>query len=193
MHIIYIHGFNSTGKNSAKYNTLVGKFGDTNVSTIDLPHSPNDAIAALESLINDVKKVDDNIVLVGTSLGGFYATYLSRKHILKCVLINPAIDPMVTTARNIGMNINYKTGVQYDFTRDHVAQFAKYYVLLDDAPMVPTLVFLDCDDAVLDYRATINHYVCTASLKVFNGGSHRFDHMADILNDIVALEHVIYG
>lgn len=193
MHIIYIHGFNSTGKTNAKYKTLADHFGASNVSTIDLSHSPNDAVSALEMLINDVKNKDDDIILVGTSLGGFYATYLSRKHMLKCVLINPAIDPMTTTARNIGINTNYNTGVSYDFTSDHVAQFAKYYVSLDDSPSVPTLVFLDRGDTVLDYKKTVDHYVRCGSITMFNGGSHRFDHMDDILDDIDALQYVIYG
>ncbi|MBV8647377.1 YqiA/YcfP family alpha/beta fold hydrolase, partial [Paludibacterium sp.] len=75
MHIIYVHGFNSTGTGSDKYLMLVDRFGKDHVSTLDLPYAPMQAIAALEDLIAEINKNDDNIILVGTSLGGFYATY----------------------------------------------------------------------------------------------------------------------
>lgn len=187
MHIIYIHGFNSTGPGSAKYLMLSERFGKDRVSTIDLPYVPAQAVSALEDLIEEIKKNDDNIIVVGTSLGGFYAIYLSRKFSLKCVLINPAIDPCVTTRRYLGANTNYGSGLTYQFTVNEVEGFRPYYVTLSDAPTVPTLVFLDADDEVLDYEKAVEHFTGYAHIKVYEGGNHRFAHMIDALEDIAKL------
>lgn len=187
MKIIYVHGFNSGG-NTEKVRILRTQFDD--VVAPDLPHTPGAAIALLADLIE--ASADDNIVLVGSSLGGFYAHYLSKEYGLKCVLINPSINPVETLKRHIGHHTNYVTGVEYDFTEADVYQTAKFYVDPADDPVMPTLVCLDMGDELLDSAATAEAFKATAKVITFDGGNHRFTHMDDILPEIAKLEHVVY-
>lgn len=189
--IIYIHGFNSGGK-SDKIDLLKMRFGEVIAPT--LPYSPKAAIRLLETEIARISD-DDTLVLVGTSLGGYYAQYLGRKHGIKTVLINPAIIPVATLFEHIGKTLtNHVTGEEHLYTKEEWKELFK--LSLVDGRLftrtVPTLVFLDAGDELLDSAATANYYSSVAKVKVFEGGNHRFAHMADILEDIAALEHLIY-
>lgn len=187
MKIIYIHGFNSGGKGNDKAELLKKHFD--NVVAFDLPPSPDDA---MQMLVDEIRESNiDDLVLVGTSLGGFYAHHLSKTFGIKAVLINPSLDPSTTLATKIGRLKNFTTGVEYDFTQDDVDQLAKYYVK-PDAMRVPTIVALDLDDEVLDANIAINAFKSHAKLLLFKGGNHRFTHMSSIIDDIANIEHVIY-
>lgn len=193
MKIIYIHGFNSGGTGNDKAKLLADTFPD--VVAPDLPPSPDLAVAALIKLVDSYRDVNghlpDDLILVGTSLGGFYARYLSVTFGIKVVLINPSLDPSVSLAKHIGKQHNFTTGVDYIWTAADVDQLSKYYVGMDTV-RIPTVVCLDLDDEVLDARATAHRFASTAKLLLFPGGNHRFTHMANILPDIAALAHVIY-
>lgn len=196
MKIIYVHGFNSGGSRNEKAIMLAERFGG--VSAPDLPPSPDEAIAVLVGLICEHATAalsgeeTEELILVGTSLGGFYAQYLSKVFSLKCVLINPSLDPFRTLATKVGRLKNFTTGVEYDFTPEHVSQLTKYYVDPNEDPMVATLVALDMGDELLDSAATARRFEGSAKVVTFEGGTHRFTHMAEILPEIEKLEHVVY-
>ena len=91
MKIIYLHGFNSSSKSRKaqilKKSKLVRSLG-IEIVLIDLPNSPKKAILQIEKIIvKNLKKVS----LLGSSLGGLYATFLSDKYNLKSVTINPVV------------------------------------------------------------------------------------------------------
>lgn len=58
-----------------------------------MPDLPNDPLAAIEGLEAWVEQRDAPVVLVGSSLGGYYATWLAEKYQCKALLINPAVLP----------------------------------------------------------------------------------------------------
>jgi len=190
MKIIYIHGFNSGGSTNEKAKMLAERFGD--VYAPDLPHTPDDAMQVLVDKIMSYDNAElDDLVLVGTSLGGFYAHHLSKVFGIKAVLINPSLDPMTTLGKMIGRQKNYATGVEYVLTAADVAQLEKYYV--DPAAVrVPTIVAVDLDDELLDANVAIAKFNKHAKILAFKGGNHRFTHMANILDDIANIEHVMY-
>lgn len=189
MNIIYIHGFNSGGSNNDKSKMLAAHFD--HVIALDLPHSPD---AAIGMLIDEIAMFDDldDIILVGSSLGGFYAHFLAKTFGLKVVLINPSMDPSTTLKQYIGTNKNYATGVSYEFTQAHIDELADYYVDPASDPIIPVLVCLDMADEVLDAAATAELFKDTAKVITFEGGNHRFTHMKEILPEIAKLEHVIH-
>lgn len=195
MKIIYIHGFNSGGVGNGKVALLGQQDFVESVQTTNLPPSPDDAIEALTDLIN-LHRVNGHLptdlVLIGTSLGGYYAHYLSKTFGIKAVLINPSTMPYVTLTDQIGEQTNFATGVQYNMTLDMVNQLEKYSIDPAVAPRVPTLVCLDMGDARLDANIALAKFADHAKIISFPGGSHRFEHMADILPDIQKLEHIIY-
>ena len=115
-----------------------------------LPPLADDAIREIEKLPMR------NVCLIGSSLGGFYATYLAEKHGLKAVLINPAIDPHVGLRAYLGPQKNLHTGQPYELTEAHLAQWKKLYM-----PRVTPrryLLLVETGDEVLDYRQAVARY-----------------------------------
>ena len=120
--------------------------------------------------------------LVGSSLGGFYATYLAEKHGLKAVLINPAIDPHVGLRAYVGTQKNLHTGEPYELTEAHLRGWQELHV-----PRVTPgryLLIVETGDEVLDYRRAVERYA-GAEQVVVSGGDHSLrsfpQHLARIL------------
>ena len=86
--LLYIHGFNSSPESQkarqlAALMQRLGLAGRLRVPA--LHHHPREAIAQLEAALAELGRP----VLVGSSLGGYYATLLAERHGLRAVLINP--------------------------------------------------------------------------------------------------------
>ena len=121
--------------------------------------------------------------LIGSSLGGFYATYLAEKHQLKAVLINPAIDPHVGLRAYLGRQQNLHTGEPYELTEAHLREWEKLYVPRVTAARY--LLLVETGDEVLDYRRAVERYA-GAEQVVVPGGDHSLQsfaqHLARILD-----------
>src|SRR5689334_13360749 len=92
--LVYIHGFNSSALSfkARLIATRMAEWGRTDeFSCPELPHRPREAIAMLESVL-DAHGTHD-ACLIGSSLGGYYATWLAEKRLLRAVLVNPAVRP----------------------------------------------------------------------------------------------------
>lgn len=184
--IIYLHGFNSTG-NSAKGQYLKEHLPDIPVLTPTCHHAPEQAIAFLEQLIRENLLQNQPLMLIGSSLGGYYAQYLAHQFNLKAVLINPALMPLETLHDYLGVNTNFYTGETYTLTEAHLDTLLALDVPDPCAEPVPTLLLLDKNDEVLDYRIAVNRYQHCAEVIIFEGGDHQFQHMPEALPRIMAL------
>ena len=181
--LLYLHGFNSA-RTSHKAQVLQATMTRLNRGaqflSPDLPHRPAQAIALLETLIEKLPKIT---TLVGSSLGGYYATYLAERHALNAVLINPVVAPYRLLAPLVGPQKNYYTGEVYEFTPQHLAELQA----LEIAALHPEHYFLlvQTGDEVLDYRDAAARYV-GARQSVIPGGDHGFQQFENHLNDILA-------
>ena len=120
--VIYLHGFNSSPA-SHKARLFAAWFMEQGIYDVLVPalsHDPERAMHTLEACIGaDSGQV---ALLVGSSLGGYYATYLAERHGVKAVLVNPAVAPCDYLPREIiGRQRNYYTQEEYEFTLEHVA------------------------------------------------------------------------
>ena len=119
-----------------------------------LPVLADDAIALAEALVHAAGK--QPVCFVGSSLGGFYATYLAEKHDAKAVLINPAVEPHIGLRTYLGRQQNLHSGEPYDLTQAHLAAWARLVV-----PRISPqryLLLVETGDEVLDYRKAIERY-----------------------------------
>ncbi len=187
--IVYLHGFNSGGT-SGKATWLREHLPDHTVLSPTYPtHDPERAPAFLREYFPRVRRehpADKKLLLVGSSLGGFWARHLAAELNAGMVLINPGIHPDVDLLDVVGPNVNEATGERYVLAEAQVRAFARVKHPHCD-PKIPTLLLLDEGDDLLDYRVAQAYYRGCAKIFVYPGGSHRFDHMADALPEILAL------
>jgi hypothetical protein len=181
--IVYIHGFNSSPA-SHKSNQLrerlaaIGR-GKEFVCPA-LPHLPREAMALLEREVSGVPA--DQVTLVGSSLGGFYATHLTEKLGMRSVLVNPAITPHEGLRTYLGPQKNLYTGNEYELTEEHLAQLAALHVP-KPARMDSYLLMHTTGDELLDWRVAVDHYQGCRQV-IVQGSDHGFREFSDYI-DIV--------
>ncbi|KZX00743.1 esterase [Pseudoalteromonas luteoviolacea] len=164
--IIYIHGFNSSEK-SFKAQQF-GEFCQAQCEYVvpRLHYDPRIAIIQLEQLI------DKDCVLVGSSLGGFYATYLSERFAIKAVVVNPAIRPDKLLWDYLGTQYNPYQDIEYELTKEHVFALKRMYVKQLTTPS-NILLLQQTGDEVLPYQEAVEYYRDCPS-KIEFGGDHSF-------------------
>ncbi len=183
--LIYIHGFNSSsrsGKARALQSWMEARGLGEAYACPDLPHRPQAAIALLESLIAASRGAPK---LVGSSLGGFYATWLAERHGLKAVLVNPCVACHEKLAGEVGrLQRNWHDGSTYLFTQEHLAELR---CLALPQPTRPEryLLLVEKGDEVLDWREAAAYYQ-GARQHTLEGGDHGFTRFAEYLPEIVA-------
>ena len=166
--IVYLHGFNSSPQ-SHKAQLLARYLGARGLGAEyacpALPPLACDAVGEIEKLI----KQNAQVAFVGSSLGGFYATYLAEKHAAKAVLINPAIDPHVGLRAYLGRQQNLHSGDAYELTEAHLRAWQQFYI----QRITPEryLLLVETGDEVLDYRRALARYA-GAEQVVIQGGDH---------------------
>lgn len=126
-------------------------------------------------------------MLIGSSLGGYYAQYLGvhLDAVNKVVLINPALQPRKTLKPYIGQQTNIVTGKSFIFTQQNFDELAQYKVSTKDV-VAPTLVLLDEGDEVIEYRFAEAQYKDIGRVLIYPDGSHRFDHLEEAVPEIEA-------
>ena len=182
-----LHGFASATPNetSAFFENAVLEDGDR---LVNLNYRFNEFAADdLEQEVSMLLMTDEDIEMgeeltfVGCSLGGYMAQYCAYVFNGKAIAINPAVIPAESLLRFLGENTNYKTLEEFDLTEKDVESFARFQV---KPGLVPTLVLLDMADDVLDSAKTVSHFASKAAIRTFPGGSHRFEHLSESLEDI---------
>ncbi len=182
--LIYIHGFNSS---PASYKAralkqrleVLGK--GSWFSCPSLPDRPAQAIELLESALRATTL--QPVTLVGSSLGGYYATYLAEKFAVKAVLVNPAVRPYEGLRAYLGPQKNLYSGETYELTQQHLDELRALEV---DRPtrMDRYYLMVTTGDEVLDYRVAVQKYTGAKQL-VVPGSDHGFAEFADYMDSVL--------
>lgn len=168
--ILYLHGFNSApashkARTMQKYLAERGEEGQ--FACPALPHRPEEAIALCESLL--AGKDPGTVTIVGSSLGGYYATWLAEKFDCRAILLQPAVYPHVGLEQYLGAQKNLYTGAAYELTRAHLEGWRKLWV--EQIRSERYLLLLETGDEVLDYRDAVRRYE-GARMVIREGGDH---------------------
>lgn len=170
--ILYLHGFNSSPA-SLKAQIMQRYFAQQNAEerlfVPQLPESPRHAMALLDNTVRGT----ENIAVVGSSLGGFYATWLAERHNLQAVLINPAVRPWRLLDEYVGTVTHYHTGEPYVFEQSWVEDLKDYEVPIIERPQ-NLLLLQQTGDETLDWRDAWDYYQDCHTFKGL-GGSHSFE------------------
>ncbi|HEX7249336.1 MAG TPA: YqiA/YcfP family alpha/beta fold hydrolase [Burkholderiales bacterium] len=181
--LVYLHGFNSSPQSHKAQ--VLGRYMEEQglgreYACPALPMLASEAISVCEALVR--RSNSRPLCFVGSSLGGFYATWLAEKHDARAVLINPAIDPHVGLRAYLGTQKNLHTGEPYELTERHLEEWKALFV----PRVTPSryLLLVETGDEVLDYRRAVERYA-GASQAVIPGGDHSLQSFPDHLPAIL--------
>ena len=187
--LIYLHGFNSSPQ-SDKAQELMARVAalPAQIRPVlhvpELPHRPAQAMALVTRLIDRIGAA--GLTLVGSSLGGYYATYLAERYAasnVRAVLINPTTGPADDLRPYFGPQQNLYTGEPYELTEEHLREFLALKV---DRLTRPERYYLlaQTGDELLDYRLAVARYAGAYQL-VLGGGDHAFENFGRHIDSIL--------
>lgn len=172
--LVYLHGFRSSPRSSKA--VLTGE-AVKNLSTAENPiewycpqlvASPK---ASLEMVIGHIdSSKHDRLIVMGSSLGGYYANYLAEKYGCKAVALNPAVRAPRELAAHVGMLTSYDTDEPYDFRPEYIDELKDLQV---EAITKPSRYFLMAakGDELLDWHEMVDFYKGAEQL-VLEGSDH---------------------
>ena len=171
--IIYLHGFNSSAE--SKKSKILESFlkGEELISfeSPNLDTSPSEAISQIEKII---KESSNRVCLVGSSLGGLYATYVADKYDLRSVTINPVVRNHISEMKDlVGSHKNYHTDKEYEFTMKDYLDLRELGLKQLKKPL-NHFCLIKMSDEVLDHNKTFS-YFSKSYLLSEKGGNHSYD------------------
>lgn len=174
--IVYLHGFLSSSasqKAKATRTWLAQYRGDWNFLCPDLPSNPEQTQTTLDCLFRQQQLQGTEVGLIGSSLGGFWATYLAQQQSLPTVLINPAVAPQTRFSEFAGRSLQHYYRDEQCILTDTDLRVLEHC----DVPRIaePDLYWLLAQkgDQVIDYRLAERRYAgCRQSIEDF--GNHEF-------------------
>ncbi len=184
MIILYLHGLSSAGT-AGKAITLRESLAPIPVISPTYPaHRPQQAVAQLSQRVEELIKKEPGLVIIGSSIGGFYGQYLAQQFpVTHLIMINPALKPWELLAQLEGEHQNFVTGERYLLTAENIQQTRQYAIrALNNG--VPTTLFLDKGDETIDYQVAADLYHGSGEVLIFEGGDHRFQHMKEAIAHI---------
>lgn len=139
---------------------------------------------ALEQIAAACASVDPaSLTLVGSSLGGFYATVMAERLGCRAMLLNPAVHPHRHFGRYLGTQHNLYTGEAFELTVEHVGELMAADVAVITRPGRYWLL-VETGDEVLDYREAVAFYA-GACQTVVQGGDHALGSFPEAIPDLV--------
>lgn len=188
-HLLYLHGFRSSPRSAkaqqvgAAVQALQRQGRDITWACPQLPPSPRQAVAEIEALVTLWPR--DTMVVLGSSLGGFYATVLAERLGCRAAVINPAVAPARDLARHIGEQTAFHDPTDRFFFRpEFITEFEalapypvrhpeRYWALIAEG------------DEVLDWREMVSHYE-GALIKLLDGSDHAVSDFQQHLPELLA-------
>jgi uncharacterized protein len=183
--LVYLHGFLSS-PSSFKAVQLKAWLGhhhpDITYHCPLLTPYPHQTQQQLERLVESL--LPQRIFLMGSSLGGFWATWLVEKYDLPALLINPAVKPHDFMPKYLGIELkNFHTEDTYCLSQKHLDEILK----VDRVPLRKDnyWLLLQTGDETLDYRDAVQKYSgCKQTLE--QGGDHSFQGIDRYFDDALS-------
>jgi predicted esterase YcpF (UPF0227 family) len=181
--IVYLHGFRSSPasrKATQLRAALQARGRAADYVCPALPASPQAAIAATLAATGALGAGD---TLIGSSLGGYYATHLAERFGCRAVLLNPAIRPQDDLRRHLGVQPVFFSDATIDFRPEYLQELDAL-----DTPMItrPERYFLVAatGDTVIDWRTMVRKYA-GATQRVIGGSDHEVSDFADHIEEVL--------
>lgn len=185
-HLLYLHGFRSSPK-SAKARQVAARMAQAHPEVTwwcpQLPPSPR---AAMDSVLRGIEAWPrDAMGVIGSSLGGFYATCVAHATGCRAVVINPAVHPARDLARHIGEQTAWHDPAERFFFEP---AFVDELRALEPGPLPHPerlMALIAKGDEVLDWREMAARYP-GSRLEIVEGGDHALSDFPSRLDGVLA-------
>ena len=190
--ILYLHGFRSSPK-SYKATLMAQAMQAQGLADHwicpQLPASPKQALALCNRLIEQAMQTQrltppDDLVIAGSSLGGYYATCLAEQWQCRAVVMNPVVHAARDLATQVGEHTMYHSDAPFVFLPEYIAELAAMAV---DRPMDPQRYYLLAakGDELLDWREMADWYQGSQGL-IIEGSDHGISDFDQYLPGVLA-------
>ena len=188
-HLLYLHGFRSSPQS-----TKARQFADwvrahrpdVNWWCPQLPPSPREALALLEEGCLDRPK--EQAVVIGSSLGGFYASVLAERWGSRAVLLNPAVNPARDLTAQIGESRHWHDDAPFFFRPEFIGELQAMAPAAITRPERYLAVIAEGDE-VLDWREMRDRYA-ECAMRVLPrdapGSDHALSRFEDQMPEVLA-------
>ncbi len=182
--IVYLHGFRSSPR-STKARRLETRLRERGLGARyrcpQLPVSPREAAAVIEGVVASIG--DEPLAFVGSSLGGYYATWIGERVDSRVVLINPATHPDRDLVAHLGTQTVYHADETVDVRPEHLDELK---ALRTAAITRPDRYFLVAatGDELLDWREMVAAYP-GARQRIVDGGDHALSDFDRHVDDVI--------
>jgi predicted esterase YcpF (UPF0227 family) len=170
--IMYCHGFASNYDPQKDKVKRLSMLAPVQGVTVDYTCPPDKVFEAFAAELQGSSRA----LIVGTSMGGFFAAWLGSVFNLPFISINPAVSPATSLQKYIGRGQTH-FGTPYDLKREVVRTYQDIPFRFDG----PGEIVLDLGDEVINAQETQTVVANRLPITTFEGGSHRFDHMSELL------------
>lgn len=183
--ILYLHGFRSSPL-SFKTSLLAARMqalgrGNEYICP-QLPASPRAAIEMALAIAQTVPPAE--LTLIGSSLGGYYATWLAEKLACRAVLLNPAVHAVRDLATQVGVKTQYHSNEAFEFKREYIDELAALAVPAITQPQRYFLIAATGDE-LLDWREMVEQFA-DAKQRVIEGSDHGISDFAEYADEVLA-------
>jgi len=187
--ILYLHGFRSS-PTSMKARMMADAMAERGLAAEwacpQLPASPREAIDLAMGIARRQLEGADSpraLTVIGSSLGGFYATWLAEQLGCKAVLLNPAVEAARDLATQVGEHHMYHSDAPFVFLPEYVDELAAIH-----APRItqPDRYFLVAatGDEVLDWREMRDRYA-DCRQRIVQGSDHGLSDFAQWMPEVL--------
>ena len=185
MNILYLHGFRSSPL-STKARMMAEHFELTEHRYLcpQLPASPAAAIELAAGFIEDRGDAERDWALIGSSLGGFYATFLAERYGCRAALLNPAVRPDLDLGAHIGVMSAYHSDEPFEFKPEYLDELAALRVENITRPKRYFLLAATGDE-VLSWEQMRAHYP-GAQQQIIEGSDHAMSEFAQYVSEVAA-------
>lgn len=180
-HLLYLHGFRSSPQ-SAKARLTADHLSSTRPDITlwcpQLPPSPKEAMEMVTEGIATWPK--DTMAVVGSSLGGFYATWVAERMDCRAALLNPAVNPARDLEKYIGEQTQFHAPEEHFYFKAEYVQELRDLQCGDLHQPQNYLAVIAKGDEVLDWREMHARYR-SAKVLLLEGGDHAISNFAEHL------------
>lgn len=185
-HLLYLHGFRSSPR-STKAQLVQERIAQRHPGVTlwcpQLPPSPREAMdRVMQGIANWPRK---RMAVIGSSLGGFYASWVAEQAGCRAAVLNPAVFAARDLATQVGVHPSWHEPQEsFEFKAAYVDELRalavpaitnpdRYYALIAKG------------DEVLDWREMSAHYR-GAHMRLLEGSNHAITEFADHLDEVLA-------